>query len=113
MKVRLDDNSTHRFWVSSESDSGVEYIVDICEIEIGVNPSTGVMRYNGACGLTEGRIHGCADFKYRCEPRLKDRTNFGKVYRCKHILAAEAHALEIIKPLLKKADPNVHEEFQT
>lgn len=109
MRVRLDDNSTHRFWVSSEEDNSVEYGVDICCYPVGLDENK-IMIFNGRCFLTkteeETKIHGCKDFLYRCEPRLKKPENMGKIFRCKHCRAAEEYALKLLKPLLLKHDPN-------
>ena len=111
IKAVMDGNSLCRFIVSSESDHSLDYVVDLCEYPIGLNEN-GTMVFNGACGLTHARIQGCADFRFRCEPKLKDPSNMGKAFRCKHITAARAAALDFVLPHLKKADPNVHEDFQ-
>lgn len=105
MKVRIDDYPT-RFWVSSESDGGKEYIVSLCEFPIGTDDQ-GNLKFNGACGAPDGyRTHGCKDFIYRCEPALKKPENMGKVFRCKHVRAAREHALDFMLPYLCKNDPN-------
>ncbi len=105
MKVRLDDYPT-RFWVSSESEEGIEFIVSLCEFPIGTD-GEGNLKFNGGCGADDGfRTHGCKDFKYRCEPQLKKQENIGKVFRCKHIRAAREHALDFMLPYLCKNDPN-------
>lgn len=113
MKVRMDDNCPHRFWVTSEDDPKNEYCVDICSHPVGLD-SEGVMEFNGECFMTktpeEHLYHGCKDFLYRCLPRLKKPEFMGKIFRCKHCRAAEEHALKILKPYLKKADPNPEDE---
>ena len=111
MKVRMDDNNPCQFWVSSESDGGVEYCVNICENPIGLD-ADGDMIYNGTCGLTKALIHGCADFRYRCQPKIDKPEHLGQIYRCKHIQAAEKYALKILKPYLKRANPNIPDEHQ-
>lgn len=112
MKVRMDDRNPCRYWVSSESDNGVEYVVDICEWGRGFDEE-GVEVFNGVCGLTDQRIHGCADFMYRCERFLKNPDNNGKICRCKHIKAAEEHALKHIKPYMRAHMAPYHEDLQT
>ncbi len=111
MKVRMDGNHPCQFWVSSESDGGVEYCVNICENPGGLDED-GDMVFNGTCGLTPILIHGCADFRYRCAPALNKPENMGKVFRCKHLLSAEKYALKVLKPYLKKANPNIPDEEQ-
>lgn len=111
MKVRMDDSDPCRYWVSSESDNGVEYIVDLCEWEVGLD-NEGIMQYNGVCGLTHERIHGCRDFIFRCEPMLKKPDNMGKIFRCKHIKAAESYALKLLKPFMKAHRAPYHEDQQ-
>lgn len=106
----MDDNDPCRYWVSSESDGGVEYLVDLCEHEVGLDPD-GVMEFNGVCGLTNERIHGCRDFIFRCEPLLKKPENMGKIFRCKHIRCAEAYALKLLKPYMRASRPNLHEDL--
>lgn len=111
MKVRMDEGDPCRYWVSSESDYGTEYIVDLCEMERG-NDEDGIPIFNGVCGLTAARIHGCRDFKFRCDKELKKPINKGKVFRCKHLRAAEVYAIKLLKPYMKKNRPNRHEDFQ-
>jgi hypothetical protein len=111
MKVRMDEGDPCRYWVSSESDKGVEYIVDLCEWELGPDDE-GVMQYNGVCGLTPQRIHGCRDFIFRCEKGLKNPENIGKAFRCKHINAAEKYALKLLKPYMASHRAPNHEDLQ-
>jgi hypothetical protein len=103
----MDEGDPCRYWVSSESDGGVEYIVDLCEEEIGVGED-GVREFNGVCGL--GGIHGCQDFYYRCRVQLKDPANKGKIFRCKHIIAAEKYALRLLKPYMRANRVNLPED---
>ena len=117
MRVRLEDNSTHRFLVSSEEEPEKEYCVDLCEYPLGYKD--GQLIYNGCCGLTAGRIHGCKNFIFVQEPRLKADNKldvFGvtlhPVHRCKHIRAAREQALDMVLPALLKADPNQPEDLQ-
>lgn len=100
-------------WVTSESDvdeAGVpiEYIVDLCEYPVEI-PGANNIIFNGACGLTKERIHGCKDFIYRWEPMLKRDNRI--IRRCKHLRAAREHALDLILPALKRADPNLDEDL--
>lgn len=111
MKVRIDDSDLCRYWVSSESDGDKEYIVDLCEYPRGVDVE-GNLVLNGACGLTNERIHGCRDFSFRCERELKNPANAGKIFRCKHIRCAREYALTILLPHLSKMRPNTHEDSQ-
>lgn len=96
------------FLVTSESESGKVYHVDLCEYELGLDEN-GNMRFNGACGLTNERIHGCKDFLIRCEPNLKKPENKGKVFRCKHVRSSREAALDIILPHIKRTDPSPNE----
>lgn len=120
MKVRIDDNCPHRMWVTSEEDGSREYCVELGKYPVGLNEH-GVMVYNGACIMTsdpnaekhELGMHGCKDFIYRCEPKLKKPENMGKVFRCKHCRAAREFALDFIVPHLLKIDPNIDEDYQT
>lgn len=113
MKVRMADNCPHKFWVTSEEEPDKEYCVDICEHELGLDED-GVMEFNGSCFLTktpdEYEYRGCKDFLFRCLPRLRKEENMGKVFRCKHIRAAESYALKLLKPYLKKHNPNNEDE---
>ncbi len=111
MKVRMSDADTCQYWVSSESDNGVEYIVDLCEWPLGLDEE-GIPIFNGVCGLTHERIHGCRDFIYRCEKNLKLPENKGKIFRCKHVNAAEKYALKLLKPYLLKHRLNMPDEHQ-
>lgn len=111
MKVELDGNDCCRYWVTSESEPGVKYIVDLCEIELGLDKE-GIPEFNGVCGLTNERIHGCRDFAFRCIPLLKHPENKGKVFRCKHIRAAESYALKLLKPYMRAHRVNTHEDSQ-
>ena len=108
----MDGNSPCRFIVTSESEQDKEYVVDLCEYPLGVDEN-GVMIFNGACGLTHARIQGCADFRFRCEPKLRNSANGSQPHRCKHIVFARSCALDFVLPFLKKADPNIHEDYQT
>ncbi len=117
MKVRLDDNCCHRFWVSSETDGEREYCVELGSYPLGLNEH-GVMVYNGACvatidpnGREEGH-HGCRDFVFRCEPKLKRPENMGKTFRCKHLKCAREVALDFIVPALIRSDRNIPEDQQ-
>lgn len=111
MKVRMDDNCPHQFWVSSESDGNVEYCVELGAYPLGVNEH-GIPAFNGACGRTPARICGCRDFKFRCEPKLKNPNNAGKAFRCKHCRAVREFALDLLIPHLVKCDPNMPDEDQ-
>lgn len=111
MKIRPDDNCPHQGWVSSESEGGKEYCVELGAYPVGLNEH-GVMVYNGACGRTKARIHGCRDFIFRCEPKLKNPDNMGKVFRCKHIRAYREFALDCVIPMLVRSDPNIPDENQ-
>ncbi len=119
MKVRMDEGCPHRFWVTSESDKGVEYCVELGAYPIGLN-AQGVMVYNGACIATldpDGRIdarghHGCRNFLFDKEPKLRKPENIGKVFRCKHCVAAREFALDFLVPHLIRADPNISEDNQ-
>lgn len=110
MKVRIDDNDPCRYVVSSESEAGAEYIVDICQNPIGLD-SDGNMDFNGACICTkrenEWLQHGCKDFVYRCEPNLRKPENMGRVYRCKHCRAARDYAFRVLLPYVAKNRPNL------
>ena len=108
----MDDNCPHIFWVSSESESGTEYCVELGAYPRGKD-ERGLEIYNGACGRTKDRIHGCKDFIFRCEPKLKNPQNVGKVFRCKHCIAVRNYAIDLIIPYLLKADPNIPDENQT
>ncbi len=110
MNVRMDDNHPTRFIVSSETDGSEEYVVDIAAHRVVID---GRVIFNGVCGLTDQRIHGCRDFIMRKWPRLKDPANHGRLFRCKHIDCARAHALDFVLPFLVKANPNLDEEQMT
>ncbi len=109
MRVEMDGNDPCRFWVTSESDSNEKYIVDLCEYPIGLDQD-GNMDFNGVCGLTNARIHGCRDFIYRCEPMLKKPQNMGKVFRCKHLRCARDYAFKLLLPHLAKNRVNLPED---
>lgn len=87
--------------------------MDICSHPVGLDDQ-GNMEFNGECFLTrtpdEYKYYGCEDFRYRCLPRLKKPENMGRVFRCKHVRAAEAYALKLLKPYLIKANPNKNPE---
>lgn len=108
MKVELAGADLRYYWVTSESHPEEKYIVDICAYELGVDED-GIMVFNGKCGGPHGE-HGCAHFIFKCEPNLKKPENIGKQFSCKHIRAACERALHLIKPIIKKTDPNLHEE---
>jgi len=105
MKVELAGADLRYYWVTSESHPEDKYIVDICAYELGPDDD-GIMRYNGKCGGPHG-IHGCQHFLIKCEPKLKLPENMGKEFRCKHIKAAEERAIHLIKPIIKRTDPNL------
>lgn len=116
MKVRIDDNDPCRYVVSSESDSGKEYVVDLCRYPLGKD-AEGNLIFNGACVATQGdckhegeHVMGCRDFVFRCEPLLRRERNVGKAFRCKHCRAARDYALTCLLPYLAKNRPNVREE---
>ncbi len=104
MKVELAGADLRYYWVTSESHPEEKYIVDICAYELGPD-GDGIPQYNGKCGGPYGE-HGCAHFIYKCEPKLKDPVNMGKPYQCKHLRAACEKALNLIKPIIKRTDPN-------
>lgn len=104
MTARVPDYPT-RIAVTSEEEPECEYLVDLVEWEIGLDPTNAIMQYNGSCQ--------CKDYLYRCLPRLKKPEFMGKIFRCKHIRWAREHALEFMLPKLKEADPNIHEDLQT
>lgn len=84
--------------VESESDGDKStYMVRLCDYPLGLSPS-GVMQYNGSCT--------CRDFVCRKAPMLKDPTNTGKVFRCKHLGWARNNILDLILPVLCDNDPN-------
>ena len=107
----MDDGDPCRYWVSSESEPGVEFIVDLCELPRGLDED-GIEVFNGVCGLTQDRIHGCRDFSYRCMPLLRKQEHNGKVFRCKHIRAAESYALKLLKPYMRSHRAEEHEDLQ-
>jgi hypothetical protein len=115
VKVRIDDNDPCRYIVSSESEAGAEYIVDLCKYEIGLD-SEGNMDFNGACVCTrrneEWLEHGCKSFIFNCEPELKKPSNMGKVFRCKHVRAAREYAFRLLLPYIAKNRPNLPDEQQ-
>lgn len=104
MTARVADYPT-RVYVTSEEDPDDEFLINLCEWELGLDPETGLMQFNGSCQ--------CEDYLYRHLPRLKRPEYMGKVFRCKHIRWAREHALEFMLPKLKEADPNIDEKFQT
>ena len=112
----MADNDPCHYLVSSESDSGVEYLVDLCAYPIGLD-AEGNMDYNGACISTRGKEewleHGCRDFIYRCEPNLKKSENMGKRFRCKHVRCARDYAFKLLLPYIAKNRPNIPDEQQT
>ncbi len=111
MNCRIFDYPT-RIVVSSESETDVEYVVDLCRFPVGLDQN-GNMVFNGSCGRSDLGVKGCRNFIYKCEPMLKKPENMGKIYRCKHIREAREHALDFILPKMCEMDPNKPEEFQT
>lgn len=120
MKIRPDDNSLIRFWVTSESDSDVEYLVDLSKFHVGKNDH-GDDVFNGACCCTRSpdsvEEFGCRDFVFRCEPKLKRATGIGHTYRCKHIILVrdfvKEYATDALISRLVRIEPNMPDEFQT
>lgn len=112
MTVKHLDNDPCVYLVTSESDGGKEYVVDICVHPIGLDKD-GNMDYNGACISTrtgeEWLEYGCADFRYRCQPNLDKPENMGKVFRCKHIRASRDYAFKVLLPYIAKNRPR-HED---
>jgi hypothetical protein len=113
MKVRMLDSDPCCYLVSSESDNGVEYVVDLCLHPLGLDED-GNQDFNGACistrGTSEWTEAGCRDFVYRCAPMLKKPENKGKVYRCKHCRAARDYAFRLLLPYVAKSRPNQKED---
>jgi len=120
MRISPDDNSLTRFWVGSESESGVEYLVDLAAIPVGIN-RRGTPVYNGACigrrSETEWDHHGCKHFQCVQGPALRNPLNKGRTFRCKHILCArkfiEEAAVDGMIQQLKVMNPNLDEDEQT
>lgn len=115
MKVRMEDNDPCLYCVSSESDGGTEYVVDLCLHPLGLDED-GNMDFNGACICTRGPNEwlevGCKDFTYRCAPNLKKPENAGKVFRCKHCRAARDYAFRLLLPYVAKSRPNLPDHQQ-
>jgi len=113
MRVRMDDSNPARYWVTSEDDPDNEYCVDICDFPLG-HDKDGIMNFNGSCFMTKTPdqylYHGCKNFLYRCLPRLKKPEFMGMTFRCKHCTAAEEYALRLLKPYIKRANPNTEDE---
>ncbi len=109
MKVRLLDNDPCQFLVTSESDGGKSYVVDLCAYPIGLD-AEGNMDFNGACISTrtdeEYTMYGCKDFTYRCQPALNRAENMGKTFRCKHVSSAREYAFKLLLPYMAKNRPN-------
>lgn len=116
MKAVSHGDSLHEFWISSESDSEKEYLVRLGQYPLGLNDN-GSMKFNGACICTKTpeiwHEFGCEDWRYRCEPRLKDPKNIGKSFRCKHVKYCIEVAFETILPHLVATDKNIPDEHQT
>lgn len=112
MKVRMEGADPCLYLVSSQSDMGKEYLVDICANPLGLDEE-GNMRFNGACIQTrtpdEWREYGCESFRYTCQPKLDKPENMGKVFRCLHCRAAMDYAFKLLLPYIAKNRP-VHEE---
>jgi hypothetical protein len=114
VNIRQDDNSTTRFWVSSESEHEAEYLVELAENPIGRNPM-GALIFNGACISTKKPESvtewGCAHFRYKCESELKRPSNMGKSFRCKHIIFARnwmsSLATDTLIAKLAEQNPNL------
>lgn len=110
MKVRMLDNDPCSYIVSSESDNGVEYVVDLCLHPLGLDPD-GNEDFNGACISTrkpnEWTEQGCSDFVYRCAPMLKKPENKGKTFRCKHIRKSREYAFKLLLPYVASNRPNI------
>jgi len=123
MTVIPDQGCPHRFWVTSESEGEKQYCVELNAYPLGLN-AQGDMVFNGACiatidpngGPDEGH-HGCRDFIYRCEPKLKRPENMGRVHRCKHCRQVRDYlrdlSLDKIVLTLIASDPNLDEKYQT
>lgn len=113
MTGRIADYPT-RIYVHSESEPDVEYLVDLTAFpryQEGIGPDARVV-YNGSCGRSDMGVIGCRNFLFKCEPRLKEPENVGKIYRCKHIRWARENCLDFILPKMKEMDPNIPEEHQ-
>ncbi len=115
MKVVMDESCPHRFWVTSESEQDKSYQVELGKFPVGLNEQ-GVMVFNGACICTKTPDawyeYGCEDFRFRCEPKLKDPRNMGKRFQCKHIKSSREFALDFIVPHLVAADKNMPDDHQ-
>lgn len=107
MQGRIADYPT-RIYVSSESESGVEFLVDLTAHPVKTAQGT---VFNGSCGRSDLGAIGCRHFLFKCEPRLKERQP-DKLYRCKHIAWARALALDFVLPHMKASDPNPDEHQQ-
>ena len=114
MKVRLDGDSLCSYIVSSESETDVEYVVDLCAHPLGLD-ADGNMQFNGACVMTrkndEWIEHGCRDFIFRCEPIIK-RLQPGEIkfHRCKHLKYASEYAFKLLLPHLAKRQKNIPDD---
>lgn len=112
MNVKLEGNDPCVYIVSSETDAGLEYIVDLCVHPLGLDKD-GNMDYNGACIGTRGKDewleHGCRDFIFRCEPAIRKPENMGRIYRCKHVRAARDYAFRLLLPYIAKNRPQQHD----
>lgn len=111
MRCRIADYPT-RGYVQSESEEGVEYLVDLTRFTVGWMED-GTPIYNGSCGRSDLGAIGCKDFIYRCEPMLKKPENAGKCYRCKHLRFFREHAIDFLLPKMQEMDPNHDESLQT
>lgn len=108
---RIADYPT-RIYVHSESDKDAEYLVDLVAFPREL-PGSETVIFNGSCGRSDLGALGCRDFLYRCEPRLKELENVGKIYRCKHIRWARENCLDFLLPVMQRNDPNHDETHQT
>ncbi len=106
MKCRLADYPT-RFYVTSRTEEGVEYLVDLCAFPVTVD---GVRVFNGSCGVRGAPETMCNDFRYRCQKTMKIP---GKICRCAHIIFARENCIDFMLPRMAEADPNRHESFQS
>ncbi len=93
MKGKVWDSPT-RIMVESESDSNDAYLVELTDFPVG-----DVL--NGSCQ--------CRHFVCKLRPLLLDPRNTTPK-RCKHLLWAREHALDMILPHFKKADKNLPDE---
>lgn len=103
MTGEIYDYPTRLLVVSETEGDKAAYLVDLCAHKRTILPVSGRMIvYNGACQ--------CKSFLYRCQPKLRDPNNNGKLFRCKHINWARENCLDFILPHLAANDPNPPEE---